>query len=529
MLSLAQTLSYYKREDVRKLILEHSRNKEIGVRFNDSFGKRPDILQYDNDILEFAKKGVTSFHCSEETWSNPLQLDANLKKQELDELRTGWDLILDIDCPYWELAKLITYVFIKAIKDHKVDSVTVKFSGSKGFHIAVPFESFPKNIIVFNQEAKKPITIDIKDIFPDGPRRIAAYLLDYAEKNLIQIDPNSRTISFCKAKLGYDKFMQFTGKKDTELMIKVCAKCKKTITADINPASEFICPKCESSIRSNEKFMQCPKCKILMERKDAKKAVCKCGSDSYEEKLDLGQIVAIDTVLISSRHLYRMPYSLHEKSGLVSVPFDIKHILRFEKEEARPSKFEPFCFLDRNIKESEARMLFEKAFEFGAGKKDRDDYKDFVRKEYVVEGVFADAEAVPEAFFPPCIQKISKGVEDGKKRALFIMINFLASCSWPYDKIEEYVNKWNSLNKPDRLRDTYITGQLRYYKAQKKALPPPNCDNRAYMIDTQFCNPDELCKKIKNPAQYAKRKAYLSSMNAPKKRGRAAKNIREDK
>jgi len=532
MLSLAQSLSYYKREDVRKLLLEHSQNKEIGVRFNDSFGKRPDILQYDNDVLEFAKRGVSSFHCSEENWSNPLQLDASLKKQELDELRTGWDLILDIDCPYWELAKLITYVFIKALKDHKINSVTVKFSGSKGFHIAVPFEAFPKSIIIFDPQAKKPATIDIKNLFPEGPRRIAAYLLDYAEKNLITIDNNSRTISFGKARLGYDKFMQFTGKKEHELMIKVCSKCKKNITENTGFTSEFICPRCETSISSGDKFMQCPKCKTLMVRKESKRTVCKCGSNSYEEKIDLNQIVAIDTVLISSRHLYRMPYSLHEKSGLVSVPFDIRHILKFEKEEALPSKFKPYKFLDRNVEESEARALFEKAFEFNSEKRNAEDRKEnspYSRKEYVVEGVFAEAEAVPETFFPPCIQKISKGVEDGKKRALFILINFLASCNWPYEKIEEYVNKWNSLNKPDRLRDTYITGQLRYYKTQKKVLPPPNCDNRAYMIDTQFCNPDELCRKIKNPAQYAKKKAYFSTMNAPKKKGRPAKGLKEDK
>jgi len=62
MLTLSETLSYYKRRDVQKLILEYAKGKEIGVRFGEEvFGKRPDILVYENDILESAKRGCTSF------------------------------------------------------------------------------------------------------------------------------------------------------------------------------------------------------------------------------------------------------------------------------------------------------------------------------------------------------------------------------------------------------------------------------------------------------------------------------------
>jgi DNA primase large subunit len=119
-------------------------------------------------------------------------------------------------------------------------------------------------------------------------------------------------------------------------------------------------------------------------------------------------------------------------------------------------------------------------------------------------------------FFPPCIRNISAGLEDGKKRGLLILINFLNSCNWEYDKIEEYIFKWNENNKPDKLRETYVRGQLRYYKQQasqskenKDRMMPPNCDNKGYMIDTQFCNPDGLCKSIKNPVQYAKKRHWM--------------------
>ena len=50
----------------------------------------------------------------------------------------------------------MTYLFIKSLKDHRINAVTVKFSGGKGFHIAVPFEAFPSYIATFDQEKKRP-------------------------------------------------------------------------------------------------------------------------------------------------------------------------------------------------------------------------------------------------------------------------------------------------------------------------------------------------------------------------------------
>ncbi len=58
------------------------------------FAKRPNILQYPQDVSEFAKDGATSFHVSEEHWNNPMELEPGMSKKKLDKLRTGWDLIL---------------------------------------------------------------------------------------------------------------------------------------------------------------------------------------------------------------------------------------------------------------------------------------------------------------------------------------------------------------------------------------------------------------------------------------------------
>ena len=56
-----------------------------------------------------------------------------------------------------------------------------------------------------------------------------------------------------------------------------------------------------------------------------------------------------------------MPYSLHEKSGLVSVPVDPKNILQFEKSHAKPENLEisKFRFLDgEKIVKGTAKMLY---------------------------------------------------------------------------------------------------------------------------------------------------------------------------
>ena len=39
-------------------------------------------------------------------------------------------------------------------------------------------------------------------------------------------------------------------------------------------------------------------------------------------------------------------------------------------------------------------------------------------------------EAIPEEYFAPCIKKGLSGLQDGKKRFLFILINFLKCVGW---------------------------------------------------------------------------------------------------
>ncbi|MFC1648924.1 hypothetical protein ACFL1B_05695 [Nanoarchaeota archaeon] len=418
---IAKTLSFYKRKDIQDAMVEHATGKEVAVRFTERFGSRPQMLTYPNDVLEFAKQKATSFHCSEELWSNPGQLKSEMTRQEQDELRSGWDFILDIDCHFFDYSKIAAHYIIKALQYCGVKSITCKFSGNKGFHIAVPWEAFPEKIR--DQDANK--------LFPEAPKRMAEYI----------------------------KFL---------IKEPVKEEIKKREGKDISKISKNV--------------------GIPAEKLKLTTAVG--GID-----LNPDPFIEIDTLLISSRHMYRMPYSFHEKSELVSVPVDIEKILEFEKEMAEPEKATvEIPFLNRDVEEGNAEGLLVRAYDFKPvlEKEAEKQEKEFELPE----------EAIGEECFPPCIKKILAGVGDGRKRSVFILNNFLRTCGWAPEQIQERLDEWNKKNK-EPLREVYIKGQLRY-GTNKKPLPPPNCNNAAYYEDIGCKCPAEICSRFKNPANYAR-------------------------
>ncbi|MBN4048985.1 hypothetical protein JYT91_00040 [archaeon AH-315-M20] len=435
MIPLNITLSYYKRRDIQEEMVIAAKNREIAIKFKDTFGQRPDSLNNPADILELAKQKATSFHASEELWKNPLQLSPNMKRHEAESLRTGWDLVLDIDCGVFEYSRIAADLIIKALKFHNVKSISCKFSGNKGFHIGVPFESFPS---IIRREKTS-------NLFPDAPRRIALYIKEMIKNNV------SKEI----LKLENGNF---------ENIIKKTKKKAKEITR----------------YEKNE-----------------------YGDDIAT--LDAEPFLVIDTILISSRHMFRMPYSLHEKSGLASIPINPEKVLEFEKVHADPKKLfiSKHRFLDKdNVVKNDAKDLLIQAFDFQPA-----------IEEEKVEGkksLTTFESAAPEELFPPCIKLGLEGLKDGRKRFVFILINFLVSTGWDYDAIEKKLKEWNKKNY-EPLRETYLVGQLRYHKTQRKKILPPNCNNMMYYVDIGVCKPDNLCTKIKNPVSYAQRKAFFSN------------------
>ncbi len=403
-------LSYYSRSDVRKAIYDFCLKREtIPSYMMENFGKRPDILHYDSDVLTFVKKGATSFHCSEELWKDALQISTELREEEFNELRDGWDFLIDIDSKYLDYSKIAAQLLIQALEFHNVKNIGIKFSGSKGFHIIVPWKSFPKEIY----------GTKTKDMFPKWPRLICSYLNEMIKKQLIE--------------------------KITDLM-----------------------------------------------HADRK---------SYVKDFEAPKQVMPDIVLVSSRHLFRAPYSLHEKTSLSSVVLDKDKIADFQISDANPLKVQVKNFMPE-VKEGEARELLLQAIDWGKARQQLEKKKTEGKKysEIVIKDLSPN-------LFPPCVSEILKGIkQDGRKRALFILINFFKSLKLGEEEIEKKIEEWNQKNY-NPLKEGYVRSQLNWHSRQK-AMLPPNCDKSHYK-DLAVCLKDNFCNFVKNPVNYTVKKNFL--------------------
>lgn len=488
MLLLSKALKLYKREDIQEEIIANAQDREVAIKYGErGFGKRPDVLKYPRDIIELAKQGATSFHASEELWKNPQQLDPMLKRKELDDLRAGWDLILDIDFPVWKLSKVIAKLIVMALKEHGVQSISIKFSGNKGFHIGVPFEAFPPEIG----------NIETRQKFPEAPRKIALYLLDYISRNYVKVD--SAEIKFGEFyRIGINELKELTSKDIDSFTYWYCKNCGKKFDKK-ETVTEITEVRGDDVYFINEKLF-----KNKFMKTKFKKIECNCSKPEHVRMFNPTSVINVDTLLISSRHLFRMPYSLHEKSLLVSVPFNPEKVLEFTKNNAKPEniKISDFKFLDRKqVKPGEAKQLLIQALDYMW-----DEAKETPAELREIE---IPEHAIPEQFFPPCIKLGLDGLKDGRKRFLFSLLNFLTCVGWTYEQKQEVVKKWNEKNA-EPLRETITVTQLRYQKQKQKKMLPPNCQNLMYYVDIGTCKPDNLCRKIKNPVQYSKRKTrYL--------------------
>lgn len=430
-------LKYYSRKDVQRAIVDAAKDREVAVRFGSDFGKRPDVLQFDNDVYISAAKGATSFHISEERWRNPLDLKTGMTKVQLDSLRKGCDLILDIDCKFLEYSKICADLLVRALKFHDIKNYGLKFSGGSGFHISVPFEAFPSQ--VNNQETKL--------LFPEGVRVIAEYL-----KGMIKAPLSEKILSISTL----HEISKATKKPMSELVI----------ANSFNPFS----------------------------------------------------VADIDSVLISSRHMFRCPYSINEKTHLVSVP--VENPLEFNISNAKMENVSAAVPFFKQPEGEEASQLIIQAFDYM--KKVTPSYilpKDATNQKREFKEI--ETEVSPE-YFPPCIKLLLNGVpEDGRKRAVFILTNFLQNVGYSHEKVETMLNEWNKKNY-EELREGYIRAQVSWAKRQAKKLLPPNCDNEAYYLNINVCKPDNICKMIKNPVNYVKKRLQILKQNE-RKPGRSSK------
>jgi len=400
--------NYYSRKDVQKAILSIADNREVvPVLATGGFGSRPNSVYYEKDVEALIRQGATELHCSVERWKNPLQLSTEMSRARMEELRIGWDLIIDIDCHKGlEEAKTGALILVNALEQFGINSYSIKFSGNRGFHIGVPFEIFPESIDY--KETSK--------MFPRLPRFVIEYLASFIEKDL------------------------------------------------------------------RAAFKEDPK-----------------------------KVLTLDSQVISSRHLFRMPYCLHKKTWLASILLEKDELEGFEKRQAEIGNFEAKeGFLQTKGVEDEAVELLQAAVFWGA------------RREKEKGRVELGEMKIPETaigpdYFPPCIKNTLAGLEDGKKRSIFVLTTFLYNIGWKEEDIGKMLLSWNQKNKP-QLRDSMVAGGFKSQFSKGKPKMSPNCKNPGYYSEYGVCTPDEFCKIINNPVTYT-----LNRVKRTRKRRRKKK------
>ncbi len=427
----AKFLKYYSRKDVQKRIVEAAKSREIAVKFESGFGKRPDILQYGNEVFDLAKRGATSFHISEERWLDPMELKPGMTRAQLDSLRIGFDLLFDIDCKFIEFSKICASLISNLLKGEGINNTHIKFAGSTGFHIGINFESLPQQI-----EGR-----EVKTLFPEMMREAAEYAKSRIRENL--------AVSILEIS-EWSEIADATGKKVDELKDK---------DKRFNPFS----------------------------------------------------VIDIDSVAISSRHMFRAPYSVNEKTGLASIP--IKDPLKFDIKKAKIENVEADLGFLNKFEDGEARNFLDNVFMFFYQKKRI--WEDGAKGELAPKKKFEIPKIAikDEEKFPPCVKLILQGMkEDGRKRAVFILVNFFRNLGWTLDDIQKALLEWNEKNY-EKLREGYIKSQINWYKKQDQNILPPGCDNKAYMKGIGVCKPDNFCRLISNPANYTLKKVRIGREN----------------
>jgi hypothetical protein len=160
-----------------------------------------------------------------------------------------------------------------------------------------------------------------------------------------------------------------------------------------------------------------------------------------------------------------------------------------------------YRFLDRSVAvPGEATELFHLAY-------DAQVRQTYIEEEKPKQAEYDDlSEAVPETSFPPPIKQLLAGISDGRKRAVFVLKNYLLSLHWSPREVTRFILEWNQRNK-EPLRESLVQSQLRNLDP-KNAILPPNYDNKAYYESMGIDVQEALKKGVKNPVTHTLRRYY---------------------
>ncbi len=414
-----QLVEYYSNERVISELLKNAKGREVaGALWDGRYDQRPNILQYPSDIVQMVRKGITSFHYSVEYWSNPM----GLTNENYERLRTGWDMLIDIDSKLGlDESKIAAWLVCRLLRKYNI-SPGIKFSGRRGFHICIPWSLFPKEIDY------KPL----QKMYPEAPRIIA---------------------SFIRRKIGRALLHNLVRTKGAKQLIEIIG---------------------EAPSRLNPFYF-------------------------VEIEKNWG-----------NRHMFRAPYSLNEKTWLVSVPIEPKGLRGFTPKDAETEKVLSGSCPDFFAAEGDASSLIVDAMDWHALRRKEEPKKEVKRVKW--------ERKVSEEFFPPCIKIILEGLQDGRKRSVFTLVSFLKMMNWTPEEIEDKLFEWNEKNRPPLPR-AVLMAQLRWNLANQRT--PPNCTNDTFLRSIGIydaCSRLVDHDRIKNPIAYPFRQ-LLKSAPPKKKRG----------
>ncbi len=495
----ALTQLYYSNPKVQEYLSAFAVDREVVPRYFEGFGKRPDTLQYPSDVMGLVLKGATSLHASEELWKDPLQLNSDMVQEEMHELRKGWDLLIDIDSPFLDCSRIAGKLIIAALEHHGVKNLGIKFSGSKGFHLIVSGSAFP--LVYEGQETRK--------MFPVWPRAISEYLMHF-----IRAEYNRQASEILTNFAAIENRTHVSKEELLEIYCKICERPAKK-----GALVELHCPVCglkmeRRDVKLTKRRLRCLNndCAGVLEVGNNKEyyfcEYCKdpeiearsLSSDRHPESFDktkevsAAKVAALDLVLVAPRHLFRMPYSLHEKTALASVVLTKEELGSFSPRDAEALKIQLRPFIKKSF-EGEATKLLAAALAWKKTRESEEERQEKGKKKEYKSEELIELTGVSEDMFPPPIKKLFKGLQDGKKRGLFVIITFLRACNFPLEYVSGKVKEWNKLNQPP-LKEGYIKSQMDWHFRQKKKILPPNYENHSFYKDLGL-----LDKKpeVKNP------------------------------
>ncbi len=240
----------------------------------------------------------------------------------------------------------------------------------------------------------------------------------------------------------------------------------------------------------------------LLKQKSAQELIA--ALDEPPDKMDPFYFVDLETNW-GARHMFRAPFSLNEKTWLASIPLTKAETAKFFKGMALTKNVgyhldTPFFPDASNINEEGTDLLIDAIDWYAKQQTDEtlgEEKPSRKRRDIIVK--------MNEEDFPPCIKLILHGVSDGRKRALFTLVNFLNRMNWTNEEIVERVRRWND-DLPKPLPASMITSQLRYHVGGETL--PANCFSNQYYGTVGppggICQPDSTCVKlkVKNPISY---------------------------